>query len=86
MGLACRLLGHRFRFTSEGATMRWACAREGCGAGGAKRYPSAAEAARFAAAFDVEDRRELGRRAPFGLFPLRLWRAWRRGGDGSGER
>jgi len=53
--------------------MRWACDR-GCGAGGAKEYTSVEEAARYAAAFDRDDRSELGRRAPFlGLFPLRLW-------------
>ena len=87
MRLSCRVLGHRYRFTSEGETMRWACEREGCDAGGAKRYATAAEAARFAAAFDVEDRRELGRRAPLGLLPLRLWRAWqRRPGGESRER
>ena len=72
----CRLLGHRFRFTSEGDTMRWRCER-GCGAGGAKRYETAAEAARFARAFDREDRQDQGRRAPVALFPLRLARAAR---------
>jgi hypothetical protein len=58
--------------------MRWTCQR-GCGAGGSKRYPSAAAAARYAVAFDHEDREDLGRRAPLvaGL-PLRLARAWRR--------
>jgi len=79
--LACRLLGHRYRFAAEGRTMRWDCAR-GCGAAGAKQYPSADHAARYAAAFDREDREDLGRRAPLiGLLPLRLWRALRgRGG------
>jgi hypothetical protein len=72
--LRCRLLGHRFRFSSGGSTMRWRCER-GCGAGGEKRYPSAADAARFAHAFDREDRTDLGRRAPLGLLPLRLIRA-----------
>jgi hypothetical protein len=73
----CALLGHRFRFTSDGATLRWVCAR-GCGAGGDKRYPTAAEAARYARAFDREDRHELGRRAPLvGLFPLRIFHALR---------
>ena len=53
--------------------MRWSCER-GCGGGGSKEYPSPEEAARFAAAFDREDRSELGRRAPLlGMFPLRLW-------------
>jgi hypothetical protein len=71
--LSCRLLGHRYRFQAEGATMTWSCER-GCGSGGSKEYASAAEAARYAAALDREDRAELGRRAPFlGLFPLRLW-------------
>jgi hypothetical protein len=71
--LSCRLLGHRFRFQAEGATMQWTCER-GCGTGGSKEYGSAEEAARYAAAFDREDRSELGRRAPLlGLFPLRMW-------------
>ncbi|HEX2409786.1 MAG TPA: hypothetical protein VHJ39_01360 [Solirubrobacteraceae bacterium] len=70
----CRLLGHRFRFSSDGPTMRWTCERD-CGAGGEKRYPSAADAARYARAFDREDRKDLGRRAPLGLLPLRPIRA-----------
>jgi len=58
--------------------MRWTCER-GCGAGGSKDYASAEEAAGFAAAFDREDRSELGRSAPFlGLFPLRMWWTLRR--------
>lgn len=58
--------------------MRWSCAR-GCGAGGSKEYESAADATRYARAFDREDREDIGRRAPFlGMFPLRLWRLWRR--------
>jgi hypothetical protein len=73
--LRCRLLGHRFRFTSDGNTMVWRC-RRGCGAGGEKQYASDADARRYAAAFDREDREDLGRRAPlFGLLPLRLARA-----------
>lgn len=54
--------------------MRWACAR--CSAvGGEKRYGSAAEAQRYARAFDREDRQDLGRRAPLlGMFPLRVGR------------
>jgi hypothetical protein len=75
--LACRLLGHRYRFRADGATMRWTCVR--CAAGGEKRYATAADAARYARAFDREDRDDLGRRAPLvaGL-PLRLYRVWRR--------
>jgi hypothetical protein len=75
--LRCRVLGHRFRFSSDDRTMHWVCQRE-CGAGGSKRYPTAEEAERFARAFDREDRADLGRRTPFGLLPLRLLRAWRR--------
>jgi hypothetical protein len=71
--LTCRLFGHRYRFWAEGATMRWECSRD-CGAGSSKQYPSAAEAARYASAFDREDRDELGRRAPLSLLPLRLAR------------
>jgi len=61
--------------------MTWSCAR--CGhLGGAKEYASAEEAARFARAFDREDRDDLGRRAPLvaglPLRALRLVRARRR--------
>ena len=75
--MTCRVLGHRFRFRTEGATMIWECER--CGErGGSKTYASAADAERYARAFDVDDRKSLGRRAPLvGLLPLRLWRAWR---------
>jgi hypothetical protein len=76
--LTCRLFGHRYRFHAEGRTMRWTCER-GCGGGGTKEYESAAEAARYASAFDRDDRAELGRRAPLlGMFPLRVWWTIRR--------
>jgi hypothetical protein len=74
--VACRVLGHRYRFTAEGSQMRWACAR--CGEGGEKRYDTAADAARYAAAFDREDRDAVGRRTPLGLLPLALLRRFRR--------
>ena len=75
--LRCRVLGHRFRFSSSGDTMRWSCQRD-CGAGGAKRYATSEDAARYAQAFDREDRADRGRRAPmFGLLPLRIARALR---------
>jgi hypothetical protein len=76
--VSCRVFGHRYRFAALGPEMRWTCGR--CGhEGGVKRYASAADARRYAAAFDREDRRDLGRRAPyFGLLPLRLWRLLRR--------
>jgi hypothetical protein len=74
MPLRCRIFGHRYRFTTTDTVMRWSCARDGCTATGSKRYPTAEAAARFAAAFDREDRDELGRRAPlFGTLPLRIW-------------
>jgi hypothetical protein len=83
--LSCRLLGHRPRFTSEGNTLVWTCNRK-CGAGGAKEYATAADAARYARAFDREDREDLGRRAPLiGLFPLRLFRAFRNRHRGGGQ-
>jgi len=76
VSLSCRLLGHRVRFWSDGDAMRWRCAR-GCGLEGEKRYGSAAEAGRYAAAFDREDRDDLGRRAPLSLLPLRFGRSRR---------
>lgn len=73
--LSCRVFGHRYRFSADGATMRWDCQR-GCGAAGAKEYASAAEAQRYARHLDTEDNADLGRRAPLlGLFPLRVYRA-----------
>ncbi len=84
--LACRVFGHRHRFAAEGATMRWACER--CGeAGGEKRYESAAEADRFARAFDFDERGSTGKRAPlFGLLPLRIGRMLFDRADRRGER
>jgi hypothetical protein len=78
--LTCRLLGHRWRFTAEGETMRWACARD-CGAGGEKRYDTPERAERFARAFDREDRDDMGRRPLLSLLPLGLARRARRGND-----
>jgi hypothetical protein len=68
----CRLLGHDPLFTHDGASMRWEC-RRGCGDGGAKVYPSAAEAQKYAAAFNVKGGAS-GDRAPLiALLPLRIW-------------
>lgn len=65
-------------FRADGASMRWACDR--CGrAAGAKDYGTAADARRYAAAFNKRDTADLGKRAPLiGLLPLRLWRRLRR--------
>ena len=64
--------------------MHWSCAR-GCGAGGDKRYESAERAARFARAFDREDRDDVGRRPLLSLLPLGLARRKRRGGSRRGQ-
>jgi hypothetical protein len=78
--LRCQVLGHRYRFRAVDHTMVWTCQR-GCGAGGSKAYDTPRQAARYARAFDREDREDLGRRAPLiGLLPLRLVRALRRFG------
>jgi hypothetical protein len=71
--LACRALGHRWRFAAEGETMRWTCER-GCGAGGEKRYDTPEQARRYAQAFDREDRADVGRRPLLSLLPLGLLR------------
>lgn len=65
--------------------MRWSCQR-GCGSGGTKVYPHQADAARFAACFDLPADSAVGRRAPLvGLLPLRAWRYWKdRGAAGAG--
>ena len=77
--LSCRILGHRPAFRAHGRTMVWECER-GCGVGGSKTYGSAADAQRYATAFDKRDSADLGRRAPLlGFFPLRLWRRFRDG-------
>jgi hypothetical protein len=75
--VACRIFGHRYVFTADGAELRWACRR--CGdPGGVRRYDTAREATRYADAFNREDRSDIGRRAPLlGMFPLRLYRALR---------
>jgi hypothetical protein len=82
--LVCRLFGHRWHFSAQGATMHWDCTR-GCGAGGEKHYESAERAARYARAFDREDRDDLGRRPLLSLLPLGLARRARRDGGGRGR-
>lgn len=76
--MACRVFGHQPAFDTDGRRMHWACVRCG-GASGVKEYPTAAEARRYAAAFNKRDADDLGKRAPLlGLLPLRLWRRFRR--------
>lgn len=62
MTLACCVLGHRYRFSAQGAMMSWKCQRGGA-ADGPNAYTSPA-ARRFAAAFYREDRDDLGRGSP----------------------
>jgi hypothetical protein len=78
---ACKLLGHAYRFTAEGETMRWACDR--CGEGGSKRYASAEDARRYAQSFDQRDAEKLGKRPLLSLLPL--WLA-RKAGDRASRR
>ncbi|MDN5760770.1 MAG: hypothetical protein L0H41_00425 [Microlunatus sp.] len=81
--LGCKVFGHDYGFSADGALMRWEC-RRGCGAGGDKTYSSAEDAARYARAFDRRDSSDLGRRAPLiGLLPLRLWRTIKDWKDGA---
>jgi hypothetical protein len=70
--LACRILGHRFRFRAEGRSMLWECAR-GCGAGGSKQYATPDEARRYAAGLE---RDAVPDRGPplIAALPLRLLR------------
>jgi hypothetical protein len=70
---SCRLLGHRWRFSAVGTTMRWQCER-GCGAAGVKTYASAEDAARYARVLDRRDSDALGRRPLLSLLPLGLAR------------
>jgi hypothetical protein len=76
--LACRLLGHRPRFSATGRTLPWHCERD-CGAGGSNVYATAADAGRYAAAFDRPDSEDIGRRPLLSLLPLRLARRSRDG-------
>ena len=71
------MFGHHWRFSAEGATMRWTCERA-CGAGGEKRYDTPEDATRYARAFDREDRSDIGRRPLLSLLPLGLARRVRR--------
>ncbi len=78
MSTACRLLGHRIAFVADGPVLRWSCERD-CGTEGHKTYASAADAGRYATAFNRRDSDAIGKRAPLlGLLPLRLWRLIRR--------
>jgi hypothetical protein len=71
--IACRLLGHRLSFWADGEVMRWECERD-CGLVGEKAYPSAADAQRYARAFDRRDSDDVGKRPTLSLLPLWLGR------------
>ncbi len=80
MSWQCRVLGHRFAFRAEGRSLVWECTRD-CGTRHSKEYATAAEASRYARAFQTRPGENLGERAPLiGMFPLRLWHRLRRGG------
>jgi len=79
--ISCRLLGHRLRFWAEGEVMRWECERD-CGLTGEKRYSSAADAQRYARAFDRRDADSIGSRPSLSLLPLWLARRVGRGQPG----
>jgi hypothetical protein len=64
------------RFSADGRTMRWACDR-GCGEGGEKTYDTAADAARYAEAFDRRDSDKVGSHPTLSTLPLALWRKLR---------
>ncbi len=73
----CSVLGHAYRFSAEGTTMRWTCER--CGEeGGSKSYATAADAERYARALDRRDADDVGKRPLLSLLPL--WLA-RKAGD-----
>lgn len=74
--LACRVMGHRFRFAADGPTMRWHCDRD-CGEGGEKTYATADEAARYAEAFDRRDSSKSGAHPTLSTLPLALVRKLR---------
>jgi hypothetical protein len=79
----CSVLGHAYRFEADGATMRWSCER--CGEeGGSKTYASAADAERYARAFDRRDAEDVGKRPLLSLLPL--WLARKAGGRSGASR
>ncbi|MGP9601201.1 hypothetical protein ACT3SQ_01905 [Brachybacterium sp. AOP42-C2-15] len=85
MPVGCLVFGHRPAFRAEGRTMRWECERGCAEGGGEKTYSTAAEAERFAAAFDRRGDDGLGKNAPLlGMFPLRIWQWLRRRGGPEG--
>ena len=79
----CSVLGHDYRFSADGRTMRWSCERCG-GEGGSKTYASAAEAQRYARALDRRDADAVGKRPLLSLLPL--WLARKAGRSRSSRR
>jgi hypothetical protein len=67
--LACRVLGHQIHFRADAQTLRWSCLRA-CGERGEKTYETAAEAQRFAAAFNTKDSDKVGHHPTFSTLPL----------------
>ena len=71
--LACRVMGHRWRFSSRGSRDALGL-RARLRRGRDKRYGTAEEAARYARAFDREDTQDLGKRPTLSTLPLWLAR------------
>ncbi|MFL5846435.1 MAG: hypothetical protein ACJ762_17255 [Solirubrobacteraceae bacterium] len=67
--LACRIKGHDIQFSTAGPTLRWACER-GCGKAGEKVYASAADAQRYATAFNKKDSDRAHRHPTLSTLPL----------------
>jgi hypothetical protein len=57
--VACRLFGHRWTFSCDGATVHWRCTR-GCGAAGARQYADRREAVRHFHHYTREPRPPIG--------------------------
>jgi hypothetical protein len=72
MPVACRVFGHRPQFWAEGSTLHWRCVRDCGDEGGTREYASPDDARRIAAALDIEDREDIGRRPILSLMPLKL--------------
>jgi hypothetical protein len=60
MANACKLIGHRYRYTVAGSTVHWLCVR-GCGETGSAVFATVREARRYAAARNRSEQDAKGR-------------------------
>ena len=79
---ACSLLGHSYRFTAEGETMRWACERGAARAAASATRPRRTRSATRGRSTSG-DAEKLGKRPLLSLLPL--WLA-RKAGDRASRR